>query len=244
MKEIEVFINKIENFSDLSSGELIDFFVYYLQIEKKVENVCVKDILNCFSLLHLQPYSNVSAYLNKWSSGKYAKFLRSKNGYSLTRNRKIEIDKIVGKVLPVIPSDDLFPFVLIKNTRGYIEIIAKQALICYDKCLYDACLVMVRKLIETLIIECFERHGIEAKIKGKDGHFFFLSDLVGKILNENKWTLGRNTKNSLPKIKKITDLSAHNRRFIAKKPDIDKIQDELRTIIQELIHIIDYPNWK
>jgi len=40
------------------------------------------------------------------------------------------------------------------------------------------------------------------------------------------------------------DLSAHNRRYIARKNDLDKLKDDLRIVLEELIHIIDYPNWK
>ena len=40
------------------------------------------------------------------------------------------------------------------------------------------------------------------------------------------------------------DLSAHNRRYIARKIDLDKLKDDLRIVLEELIHIIDYPNWE
>ena len=40
------------------------------------------------------------------------------------------------------------------------------------------------------------------------------------------------------------DLSAHNRRYFSKKPDVDKLKDDLRIVVEELIHIIDYPNLK
>jgi hypothetical protein len=35
----------------------------------------------------------------------------------------------------------------------------------YEKGSYDACTVMIRRLLETLIIEAFEHHGIAANIK-------------------------------------------------------------------------------
>lgn len=76
---------------------------------------------------------------------------------------------------------------------------------------------MMRKLIETLIIELFEFEGISEKIKNKDGYFLYLSDLIDKLQSEKKWNLSRNTQQSLPNIKKYGDLSAHNRRFSSKK---------------------------
>ncbi|MDR0429971.1 MAG: hypothetical protein LBH58_05785, partial [Tannerellaceae bacterium] len=65
-----------------------------------------------------------------------------------------------------------------------------------------------------------------------------------KLLNEKAFSLSRNTKQGLPTIKKYGDLSAHNFRFNAKKPDIDGFKLDLRIVLEELIHLIDYPNRK
>ena len=150
----------------------------------------------------------------------------------------------MGEVEQPKPTSDLFNLDIVANTRGYIEKVANQACVCYDLKLYDACLVMIRKMLETLIIEAFERYTIADKIKGADGNFFYLSDLIPSLLNERSWNISRNASKSIPKIKALGDLSAHNRRFIAKKDDIDKIKDDLRSVIEELVHLVDYVNWK
>ena len=59
-----------------------------------------------------------------------------------------------------------------------------------------------------------------------------------------KWNLSRNTQQSLPNIKKYGDLSAHNRRFSAKKTEMEKLKYDLRIVIEELVHLIDYPSRK
>lgn len=137
---------------------------------------------------------------------------------------------------------ELFDLNMFADTRGYLKKIASQASQCYQYQLYDACFVLIRKLTEALIIEVFERHRLENKIKDSDGHYFFLSQLIGSLLNEKSWNLSRNTVNGLPKLKKLGDASAHNRRFMAQKSDIDKLED-LRMILEELIHLIDYSSW-
>jgi hypothetical protein len=106
---------------------------------------------------------------------------------------------------------------LVKGTRGYIEKIANQANGAYEQGWYDATAVMIRRLLETLIIECFEKHKLDSKIKNSQGDFFFLRDLVVACLSESTWNLGRNTKLALPKLKDVGDKSAHSRRFIAQK---------------------------
>jgi len=136
---------------------------------------------------------------------------------------------------PHIPTDDLFPLEIIKNTRGYIEIIADQACGAYDQGWYDACAVMARRLLEILIIESFESHKLAAKIQKPDGTFFYLQDLVTLTLNESSWTIGRNVKKALPNLKDIGNQSAHGRRYIARKSDIDNIKRELRLTIEELV---------
>jgi len=68
--------------------------------------------------------------------------------------------------------EELFPFELINGTRGYLEQTAKQALLCYDQGIYDGSLVLIRRLIETLIIECFEAYDISERVKDSIGDFF------------------------------------------------------------------------
>src|SRR5258708_8647961 len=63
------------------------------------------------------------------------------------------------------------PRSVVRSTRGYVEKVLNQANGSYEKGWYDACAVMIRRLIETLIIEAFEKHQIADKIKGPTGDF-------------------------------------------------------------------------
>ncbi|MDZ7341543.1 MAG: DUF4145 domain-containing protein, partial [candidate division KSB1 bacterium] len=112
-----------------------------------------------------------------------------------------------------------------------------QACGSYDYGWYDAASVMCRRLIETLIIETFEAHKLEQKIKNNDGTYFYLGGLIQALLNESTLSVGRNAKNALPKLKNIGDLSAHNRRYLARKKDLDDLKRELRIVIEELVHL-------
>jgi len=143
------------------------------------------------------------------------------------------LDKLSGDK----PPEELFSMEIVEDAKTYIQRIAVQANGCYTNGWYDACAVMIRRLIETLIIECYENHSLEAKIKKNDGNYLSLGDLIGKFLNEPTWNLSRTTKNSLPKLKEIGDLSAHNRRFLASRKDIEKYAQQIRVIIQELVYV-------
>lgn len=136
-------------------------------------------------------------------------------------------------------SEQIIPFSIVRGTRGYIEKIVNQINGCYENGWFDGCAVMIRRLVETLIIEAFEHHGIANTIKNYSGDFFYLGDLISKTIGESSWNLGRNTKAALPRLKSIGDLSAHSRRYVAHRNDIDKVVDDLRVIVQELVFLAE-----
>lgn len=131
----------------------------------------------------------------------------------------------------------IIPPAVVRGTRGYIEKIANQVNGAYERGWYDCCAVMMRRLLETLIIEAFEGHGIQAKIVGRDGEYVYLRDLITTALAEPSWTLTRNTKSSLPKLKDLGDKSAHSRRFIAYRQDIEPLAPGFRGVIQEFVYL-------
>lgn len=134
-------------------------------------------------------------------------------------------------------SEQVIPFSIVRGSRGYIEKIVNQINGCYENGWFDGCAVMIRRLIETLIIEVFEHHNIAHKVKNPSDDFLYLSELITKTLTESSWNLGRNTKAALPRLKNIGDLSAHSRRYIAHRKDIDNIVADLRIVVQELVFL-------
>lgn len=245
MKDLKNFISKLTNFSSLDSGNQIKYFVYYFQFVKQVEAVKSKDVSGCYETLHLNPYSNISSYLNYYSrKGKNQQFLKKKNGFILYSAIKETIDVEVDKPVELKPSNSLFPLSIFDNTRGYLVEFSKEASCCYDYGLYTSCMFMLRKITETLIIELYESKSIQSKIKNPKGDYFQLSDLIAAVTNEPTWKLTKIVKENLPKIKLLADSSVHSKRFSAKQPDIDGIKTNVRIAFEELISHIDYANWK
>jgi hypothetical protein len=134
-------------------------------------------------------------------------------------------------------SQQVLPRSLAVGTRGYITKIVNQINGCYEKGWFDACAVMIRRLIETLIIESFEKHKISDRIKTQSGDFLQLNDLVDKVLAEKSWNLGRDSRRALPRLKSVGDKSAHSRRFTARRWDIDRTLSDLRAVTEELLYI-------
>ncbi len=170
-------------------------------------------------------------------------FLKQKAGYSLTRQEKTRLAAELAMPVEVPISNNFIDVSIVDDAPYYIKGITKQMAQCYECGLYDATLILMRKLVETLIIETFERFGIDSSIKDDNGDFFFLKNLIPQYLNSPRWNASRNFRQNIQKVKKYGDLSAHNRRFQAKKSDIDDFKFELRQVVQEMILTIDYPNW-
>jgi hypothetical protein len=135
-------------------------------------------------------------------------------------------------------TQQILPHSLVRNTRGYLERVCYQINGCYEKGWFDACAVMMRRILETLIIEAFEKHMLDATIKDpRSGDFLFLRDLIDRTVSEPSWNIGRNAKQALPKLKQLGDQSAHSRRYNAHREDIDKLAGDFRTVCQELLYL-------
>lgn len=150
---------------------------------------------------------------------------------------RTEIEPFLASQHTHTPTDSFFPMEIISGTRPYIEAVARQACGSFDMGWYDAAAVMGRRLLETLIIETFEAHKLDGKIKNRDGSFFYLSGLVTALLNETSFNISRNVKRVLPKLKDLGDQSAHSRRYVAKKADLEDVQRDLRITLEELVHL-------
>jgi len=162
-----------------------------------------------------------------------------RNTFSAAKAIDLDVRRELGPPDEGLRADtqQVVPRSLARDTRGYIEKIANQANGCYENGWYDACAILVRRLIETLIIEAYEKHSIAQRIKNGHGDFFFLRDLIAQCLSEPTWNLSRNCKQALPKLKDIGDKSAHSRRYVAQRGDLEPLLADIRLVVQELIYL-------
>jgi hypothetical protein len=170
----------------------------------------------------------------------------SKNGFSLKPgSRKIIRDWLpdLDGVQPAIDhTSGYLPEPLWKNTRGYIEEVCRELNGSFHHAYYNAAAVMLRRLLETLIIEAYEHLNREAEIKDGGGNYLMLSDLAERACGErghkglNLW---RDSKKVLKEARTIGNWSAHSRRFLAHAGDLTKFQAGMRLLVQELIQIAD-----
>jgi hypothetical protein len=130
-----------------------------------------------------------------------------------------------------------------KNTRGYIEEVCREINGCIAHGYYNSAAVMLRRLLETLVIEAYEHLNRNNEIKGNDGNYFMLSDLADRACGENGHSglnLGRDSKKALKEVRSVGNWAAHARRYSAKSNDLTSLQVPLRLVVQELVQIADF----
>ena len=167
--------------------------------------------------------------------------------FRIREDKKNEIrgwvsDALVG-IPEVVPIDEQFlPEEVFKSTRKYIDKVCIQLNGSYFHGYFDCTAVMIRRLIETLIIEAYEKEKRQTEIQDGSGNYFMLGELISRSTATGGLTLGRDAKKALKVIKKLGDRSAHNRKYNAKKLDLDGIKDGLRLCVEELMNTADlYP---
>ena len=165
--------------------------------------------------------------------------LKGTGGFRLKADAKSAVYKRIEEIfedeLPEVNQKNGFlPEDIWNNTRGYIEKVCIQMNGSFQFGFYDCTAVMARRLVETLIIESYEHLKREQEIKNGDGDYFMLSKLIDQAQG---LSISRDTKRELKRIKSLGDTSAHNRRVNAVKADLEKIQNGLRLIVDELVNL-------
>lgn len=141
-----------------------------------------------------------------------------------------------GQEKLVIISDGIFPLSLLEQTRrGYLVMLGRQVNGCFQYGFYDACTVMMRRLLEVSIIESFEAKQLASTIQDQTGNYFHLSDLVTAALSESSLRLSRNAKRALPKLRDNGHLSAHGRSYFAQRSDVEQLQPDFRVVVEEFL---------
>lgn len=117
---------------------------------------------------------------------------------------------------------------------GVYRKVLEEANRCFAENCPNACAAMLRRLVESIIIEAFEAHKIEARIKDSTGEYLELKALIGKATADADLKLSRNTKGALPNLKFLGDLSVHSRRHLIRGDDLKGIRNDARVAIEEL----------
>jgi hypothetical protein len=165
-KELDNFIAKIDGFANMSSSELIDYFVYFLTEICRQDFVKSPEISQCFNQAKVQPYSNISSYLSlnsKRTKGKKKqRFLKMNGGYTLELSRQVELaeslQKSVGKDKAIASLDSLSTKIKDQNEKSFHD----EAVICFKIGAHRASIVMTWLLTVHHLCKYIQTHHLPA----------------------------------------------------------------------------------
>jgi hypothetical protein len=237
---LEEFVQQVPDFRKLPEPEKIKHFVWYAHRAEAMARIGAPKLRAMYDLLHIQ-VPNLSLNLRRLNERTPRVLLKDANGFFLEGTSRDSLDKSYLNIVtdPIVQVSDLvLPTPMIKGTRKYLEEIAKQVNGCYEFQFYDGCAVLMRRLIESLLIDAFVKAGHVDQIR-KDGEFMMLEKIISVAKGGQYIRLARGSDKILEEIKYVGDRSAHNRNYISHKRDVGDLINKFRTVVAELLHLAD-----
>jgi len=237
---------KLENFSiqanlvDKSELEKVELLAYFLSENKQETEFTVSDISSIvFALGFAKP--NQTRLKNKIIKSKSFVKGGKSNLYRLSVKKLSALKEAlpdISETEEVISDDSILPEILLQETkRIYLVKLAKQINSSYENNLFDACSLMMRRLLEVLLIHCFENAKIESDVKDADGNYQNLKTLINKAVSRPEIKISNDVKKDIDKFRELGNLSAHRVKYNCRRDDVRTSKLEYRAIIEELLYI-------
>ena len=136
----------------------------------------------------------------------------------------------------VVDDGTILPEPDYKDTRGYIESLAKQMNAAYERNIFDGCAVLMRRLVEILLILSYRNLHIEAAIQDKMGNFEMLDGIIKDAKNNTTLGLSRNSKGCLDIFRQLGNFSAHKIEYTCRREYIQPHILDYRALIGEMLY--------
>ncbi len=236
---------KVEHFSnsalltDKKELEKIEYLAFYFSENKAQHEFTVPDM--CSILVGLG-FARPNATRLKAKIQKSKSFVKGSKKdlfrLSVKRCNELRVEMPDLSENEEIASDDsLLPEILFKEARrNYLLKVAQQINASYENNLFDACALMMRRLLEILLVHCFEEKGIEDQIKDADGNYQNLKTLINKAKSNAEINLSNDAKKDIDNYRELGNLSAHRVKYNCRRDDIRLLRIGYRAIVEELLY--------
>ncbi|MGZ9812219.1 hypothetical protein ACXN5S_17285 [Pseudoroseicyclus sp. H15] len=172
-------------------------------------------------------------------------YLRRAPGVSISNSEEVLLKSEMSQVfadryggVSDFPTDRVVDTVLdsaqFESDRRYIKSVVRQINGSRQQEFFDACAVLMRRLMEISIIDAFERLDEHDAVRNSNGEIFSLDKLISLAKECKLIQLSRGSKPALSKIKTLGDRAAHNRSYITTAQDVDELKQDFRTVISDL----------
>lgn len=236
---------KVEDFSriaklaDLKEIDRVERLAFFFAENKDQSEFTVSEMIN---LLVALGYAKPNATRLKKKIQKSRSFVRgtTKDTFRIAVTRKAVLTTDfpdISETEEILSDDTLLPEVLFKETRrGYLVRVAQQINASYENNLFDACSLMMRRLLEILLVHTFDHCGIGTEALDPDGGFINLKSLINKAKSRPEIGLSPSVRKSIDDFRELGNLSAHKIQYNCRRDDIRPLRMEYRAIIEELIY--------
>lgn len=132
--------------------------------------------------------------------------------------------------------DAVLPKAWVSGSRPYLEQLVDEINGSYEVGFYNACAVMQRRLMESLILEVYVSAKRHAEVQN-GGVFLSLEKLIAYIRADKTIVISRNSPKTMEQVKELGDTAAHNRTYLTQQVDIDDMKLKYRRLIRELLDL-------
>lgn len=236
--KVEVFAQKY-NLVEKSELDKVLYLSYYLNQNKQEMEFTVNDISSIiFALGFAKP--NQSRLKTKIVKSK--NFIKGSNKdlFRLSAKAMATLNEEIQDISEseeIVSDDSILPEILLKESRRpYLIKLAQQINSSYENNLFDACSLMMRRLLEVLLIHCFESAGIESDVKDDDGNYKNLKTLINTAISRPEIKISNDVKKDMDKFRELGNLSAHRVKYNCRRDDIRVVKLEFRAVVEELLY--------
>jgi len=128
---------------------------------------------------------------------------------------------------------------ILEKMPPYITRLVPQINGTYEYAWYEGSSMVLRRLVETLIIELYTRRGWKQDVQDPTSNeFLMLKGLIDKLNGDARLRMPKRTIDGLNKVKELGDVAAHDFKIRITKSDLDRIQSAMRLTCERLVFTI------
>jgi len=128
---------------------------------------------------------------------------------------------------------------ILEKMPEYITRLIPQVNGAYEREWYEAAAMVLRRIMETLIIELYTRRGWTQDVQDPTSNeFLMLKALIDQLNGDARLRVQRRTIDGLNRVKELGDTAAHDFRVRIRKSDLDRIQSVARLACERLVFTI------
>lgn len=136
------FYNSIQYARDLTQGDAINFFVYFLTVEMGEQGATTQKIRECFEACDLPPPARIAAHLSEGVKKKPPVFVKKSGLYRLHRHMKDVLSKELGAETVTVQASAELRRLEAHFPEGPRKVFLKEAIDCFEANANRASIVM------------------------------------------------------------------------------------------------------